>query len=131
MKRCKHCQTEISKRYNIFCTNRCQKEYEYNDYISRWKSGSESGIGPKGHLSKHVKRYLFEKYQNWCSLCGWSVPHPDSGTPPLEVHHIDGNAYNSGPSNVTLLCPNCHALTSNFRARNKKSARTNRMPLGE
>lgn len=37
---------------------------------------------------------------------------------PLEVHHIDGNELNSELSNLLLLCPNCHALTENYRGRN-------------
>lgn len=38
---------------------------------------------------------------------------------PLELHHIDGNHYNNELSNLTLLCPNCHALTENYRGKNK------------
>jgi 5-methylcytosine-specific restriction endonuclease McrA len=38
---------------------------------------------------------------------------------PLELHHIDGNHNNNELSNLTLLCPNCHALTYNYRGKNK------------
>lgn len=38
---------------------------------------------------------------------------------PLELHHIDGNNQNNNLSNLTLLCPNCHALTDNYRGKNK------------
>ena len=37
---------------------------------------------------------------------------------PLEVHHIDGKELNSELDNLILLCPNCHALTDNYRGRN-------------
>jgi 5-methylcytosine-specific restriction endonuclease McrA len=37
---------------------------------------------------------------------------------PLEVHHIDGDRLNNELSNLQLLCPNCHALTDNYRGRN-------------
>lgn len=42
---------------------------------------------------------------------------------PLEIHHIDGDHLNSELSNLQLLCPNCHALTINYKGRNidKKS----------
>lgn len=40
---------------------------------------------------------------------------------PLELNHIDGNHENNNLSNLNLLCPNCHALTSNYRGLNKKS----------
>ena len=37
---------------------------------------------------------------------------------PLEVHHIDGDELNSELDNLLLICPNCHALTDNYRGRN-------------
>jgi hypothetical protein len=39
---------------------------------------------------------------------------------PLELHHIDGNRYNNALDNLKILCPNCHALTDNYRAKNIK-----------
>lgn len=40
---------------------------------------------------------------------------------PLEVHHLDGKELNSELNNLILLCPNCHALTDNYRGRNINS----------
>ena len=39
---------------------------------------------------------------------------------PLELHHIDGDNTNNELSNLKLLCPNCHALTDNYRGKNIK-----------
>jgi 5-methylcytosine-specific restriction endonuclease McrA len=39
---------------------------------------------------------------------------------PLELHHIDGNNANNNLTNIKLLCPNCHALTDNYRSKNRK-----------
>lgn len=36
----------------------------------------------------------------------------------LEVHHEDGDSLNNDISNLKLLCPNCHALTDNYRGKN-------------
>ena len=51
-----------------------------------------------------------------CEMCGlmkWR------GEPiPLEIHHIDGQELNSELDNLLLICPNCHALTDNYRGRN-------------
>lgn len=51
-----------------------------------------------------------------CEQCGteqWL------GSPiPLEVHHVDGNSLNNEMDNLKLLCPNCHALTDNYRGKN-------------
>lgn len=53
-----------------------------------------------------------------CESCGnieWM------GNPiPLELHHIDGDNTNNELSNIQLLCPNCHALTDNYRGKNIK-----------
>lgn len=39
---------------------------------------------------------------------------------PLELEHKDGNPSNNMLDNLTLLCPNCHALTSTYRGKNIK-----------
>lgn len=43
-----------------------------------------------------------------------------NGVIPLELHHIDGDRKNNQMSNLKLLCCNCHALTSNYRGKNRK-----------
>jgi hypothetical protein len=64
-------------------------------------------------------RLLGEGYkQHRCASCGlteWL------GQPvPLELHHKDGDRTNNLLRNLDLLCPNCHALTGNYRGKNKK-----------
>lgn len=39
---------------------------------------------------------------------------------PIEIHHIDGDRTNNTPTNLQLLCPNCHSITDNWRGRNIK-----------
>ena len=39
---------------------------------------------------------------------------------PLELHHKDGDRTNNTLNNIELLCPNCHALTDNYRGGKKK-----------
>jgi hypothetical protein len=48
-----------------------------------------------------------------CGLAEW-IGQPIS----LEVHHLDGNSLNNELDNLKLLCPNCHALTENYRGKN-------------
>jgi len=62
-----------------------------------------------------LKRYLINRDGNQCSQCGWSEVNPQTGNTPIELHHIDGNPAHNHLSNVCVLCPNCHSLTSTFR----------------
>ena len=41
---------------------------------------------------------------------------------PLEIHHINGINTDNQIDNLQLLCPNCHALTENYRGRAQLSA---------
>ncbi len=38
---------------------------------------------------------------------------------PLELEHINGDKFDNRIENLTLLCPNCHALTPTYRGKNK------------
>jgi hypothetical protein len=58
-----------------------------------------------------------------CSKCRSHKRHPVTGRVPLEIDHLDGNYADNSPSNVGLLCPNCHALTPTYRALNKGNGR--------
>lgn len=67
---------------------------------------------------KLKKRLLDEEYFEYkcqnCNQSNWM-----DCKIPLELHHIDGNNLNNNLNNLSLLCPNCHALTDNYRAKNK------------
>ena len=106
-----------------FCSFKCQHEYEYKKYIEQWKNGEIDGVVGGYSLSKHIRKYLFEKYNNSCQLCGWSKENPHTNKIPLQIHHIDGNCLNNKEENLQLLCPNCHSLTDNFGSRNKKATK--------
>ncbi|MBR5699920.1 MAG: HNH endonuclease [Bacteroidales bacterium] len=72
---------------------------------------------------------LRERYKkvtgiNNCEVCGLTEWQ---GRPiPLEIHHINGKNFDNRLQNLQLLCPNCHALTNNYRGRAQLSALSER-----
>ena len=90
---CLNCNNIIIDR-NKYCNNKCQKEYEYKQYIKKWKEGRSSGLRGEYQTSMYIKMYLFKKFNNRCARCGWSKINPYTKTIPLEIEHIDGNYRN-------------------------------------
>ncbi len=66
--------------------------------------------GLRGRLLKEG----WKKYEcEGCLLSEWR------GRPiPLELHHLNGVSNDHRIENLQLLCPNCHAQTSNYRGKN-------------
>ena len=59
-------------------------------------------------LREGIKKHTCEK----CGLSTWN-----NQPIPLELHHINGDNKDNALLNLMLLCPNCHALTGNYRNR--------------
>ncbi len=116
---CKNCGKELKNSRHKYCDNQCQAEFQYKDYIEKWKSGLVNGLTGEYQLSKHIKRYIKEKFDNKCCECGWNKINPITESSPLEVHHKDGDYKNNKEENLELLCPNCHSLTENYKSLNK------------
>lgn len=123
---CKSCGKILTGRSKVFCDNHCQQEYYFKEWVKRWKNGEETGVSGDYAISKHLRRYIFEKYDNKCSRCGWSQVNPYTGKIPLEVDHIDGDYTNNNENNLTLLCPNCHSLTPTYKGANSGRGRKTR-----
>ena len=61
-------------------------------------------------------RILKEKLKPYkCEMCGLNMWN--NHKIPLELHHVNGNNKDNSFENLQLLCPNCHALTDNYRNR--------------
>jgi hypothetical protein len=90
-------------------------------HLENWKKGVAS---PSERTCKNL--LILERGEK-CERCGWCEVNPTSNTIPIELEHIDGNCYNNTYANTMLLCPNCHSLTSTFRALNAGKGRGRRM----
>ncbi len=110
---CLNCGVELKRPTSKYCSNKCQanirtKSYE-NDFL----------LGQNLSVSVNTLRQLLKKYfNNTCQSC--MLDTWQSKQIPLEIHHYDGNHLNNTKENLTLFCPNCHALTDNYKYKNSK-----------
>jgi predicted HNH restriction endonuclease len=107
-----------------YASNKEQQFIQNRRRIAKWFLGEECGWrGKNRQISVYLRNYLLEINNYSCELCGWNKRHPIDNKPLVEIDHIDGDAENNRPDNLIVLCPNCHAQTPTFRARNKSSKR--------
>lgn len=120
IKFCLLCKSELSHNKKVYCDNKCQQNFVKN---TRTKDDLLKLSNPA------LRRHLINLYGAKCMRenCGWCEVHPITGTVPIELNHIDGNADNKEASNLELLCPNHHSLTPNYRNLNKGNGRSKRM----
>lgn len=121
---CETCKSPISDSNKKYCSLHCFHEFQKNTSIKNWKNGEVAATsGVTLNIKQFIRNYLIKESGNKCSKCGWNIIHSVTKKCPLEINHIDGNPTNNDISNLEVLCPNCHALTPNFRALNKNSPR--------
>jgi len=127
---CLNCGWIVLNPRSKCCTLACHRKAQYKRYIERWLAGEANGSSAEGQVSKHVRRWLFERAGDQCERCGWSRVHPVTGKIPLTVNHIDGDSNNHRPENLELLCGACHTLTPNYgKLNNGRGRKTRREKL--
>lgn len=94
-----------------------------------WSKGKKLGYRPRKQLSEilvenssassnHLRARLLREniFEHKCYRCDRT--HWEGEPIPLELEHKNGINTDNRLDNLTLLCPNCHALTPTYRGRN-------------
>ena len=106
-------------------------EVDYSHFTgSAWKKNASNPVYKNKYLpnlcehsslsSSNVKKLVYRLglKENKCECCGLTEWQ---GKPLIcEIHHINGDITDNRIENLTILCPNCHSQTDNFRSRNHK-----------
>lgn len=109
---------------NKFCDIRCQNEFNKKEKYHQLLDGKLKGT--VSTICRWWRKYLIEITGECCDKCGWNEKNLITNKVPLELNHIDGNHENNNVDNLELLCPNCHALTPNYKALNTGNGRAYR-----
>jgi hypothetical protein len=121
---CFNCKKEAPQNYIgslKFCSVTCDKDFHLKEVIERFEKGL---IRHRSTLRVHLRRSMGDK----CNVCGIIEWNKKPIT--FQVNHKDGNCTNNLPSNLELICPNCHSQTDTFSGKNKGSGRKSRgLPL--
>lgn len=129
MKFCIICNNKLKTNLDRvrYCSTKCHRTHETEIKIEKWLNGEISGMKKGARLISCVRSYLLEKANHQCEVCGWNKINPITGKSPLEINHLDGNATNNRPENLQVICPNCHSLTSTWKALNKGNGNKERL----
>lgn len=114
---CLNCNKIILSKYS-YCSGQCQQDYKWSLKKKEIEIDSNK-INPR-----LIRKYLLNVRGHQCEECKNCIWNDQPI--PLEMDHIDGNHENNNLDNLRLLCPNCHALTSTYKAKNTGNGRASR-----
>ncbi len=124
MKKCKNCGCDIPNR-NEYCNNTCQRKCENDKEISEWLSGQNKVRKGGTSIPSWMRDYLMNESNYKCSECNWGEVNSFTNKTPLDIDHIDGDAYNNLKDNLRVLCPNCHSLKKTFKNTGRRKSTRN------
>lgn len=116
---CKNCGKEskaTKQKVNKYCSNKCQREFEYKKRVHDWVHGVKSWTSREVPL--WPRRYRLQYQKGLCQRC--ECKYDQVGRPlTMEFNHIDGNWRNNDFDNCEMICVQCHSLTHTYRAKDR------------
>lgn len=142
MKLCICCSKPISSLEKKFCNRSCAARFNNVGTKRNFNPNKKSTRSRKqfrddqdelhyqrflrGEVSDrfYLRKFLLKTVEKKCSCCFLSEWQGQEI--PLELDHIDNDPSNNHPSNLRLLCRNCHGLTPLFGSKNRGNGRKSR-----
>lgn len=114
-KPCEECKKRTTNPK--YCSSKCSDVSRKRE----WERKLLNGEITYGYTNGQVRRWLLENREHRCESCKLTewMGQPIN----LTMEHKDGNACNNVPSNLLLLCWNCHSMTPTFGHKNKNGNR--------
>lgn len=120
-KLCIVCDNHLPPRRKQCCSAKCRDALYFATTTDvRVEAGEVS-------TAQTLRKYLIRKRGYKCETPGCGLFEWFGKPLPLEVDHIDGDSTNNFPSNLRLLCCNCHSVTPTWKALNIGSGRKSRI----
>lgn len=114
---CKNCGEEKKWSYsttNTYCSNRCAGEGRRKETIQRFYAGKVS-------KRETIRKVLIEERGDECEVC--HITEWNGEPIVFQVDHINGRSNDDSPTNLRLICANCHSQTPHFGGANKGQGR--------
>ena len=69
---CLNCNKKLFIKNRKYCNNKCQQDFQYKQKVTLWKMGKLKTTQGDYQIARTIRRYLFEKYHDKCTKCGWN-----------------------------------------------------------
>ena len=124
---CLYCNKENPKSYhhtNKYCGHDCQGSHTRAKRIAQWLNEGKAWLTNIPDWVRGKDGYLANTNGYRCAVC--NITEHNGNVLVLECDHIDGNHKNNKPTNLRLICPNCHSQTLTYKNKNKGNGRSYR-----